>query len=87
MHFRHKRLVHALHILTRVGELLLSRSDNNRVAKSLEKILEDVWVAVPGPSPMELAVDLLGSLSQVTEQFKKLFSTESDRRVIIAVVK
>ena len=84
--FHHEGPVYALRILTELGELLLPRRNGYEADKSLEKVLEDEWAAVPGRPPTELTVDLLGPLAQVTEQFKKLFFTENDRRVIIAVV-
>jgi len=78
---------HALRILTKVGELLLPRRDDYSVDKPLEKVLEEEWAAVPGRLPMELTVDMLEPLAEVTGQFKQLlFFTESDRRAVLAVV-
>ena len=79
--------VHVLHILTQVGELLLPGRDGHKTDKSLEKVLEDEWAAVPGRPPMELTFDLLQPLAEVTEQFKKQsFFTESARGAVLAVV-
>ena len=84
---RHEGPEHALRILATVGELRLPGSDDYNVDKSLEKVLEDEWAAVPGRLPMDLTVDLLEPLAEVTGQFKKLFFfTESDRRAVLAAV-
>ena len=82
----HEGPVHALRILTRVGELLLPGRDGYNVDKPLEKVLEEEWAAVPGRLPMELAVDLLEPLAEVTKQFKELFFTESERMAVLVVV-
>jgi len=75
---------HALHILTNVGEL---RRGDFDVEKSLEKVLEEEWAAVPGRPLAELTVDLLGPLAEVTKQFKELpFFSESDRRAVLGRV-
>ena len=76
----------ALHILTRVGELLLPRQDNYNADKLLEKVLEEEWAAVPGRLPTELTVDMLKPLAEVTEKFTELHFTENDRRAVLAVV-
>jgi hypothetical protein len=82
----HEGPAHALHILTNVGELLPRCGDYN-TDKSLEKVLEDEWAAVPGRLPTGLTVDLLQALAEVTEQFKELFFfTESSRRSVLAAV-
>ena len=76
--------VHALRILTNVGELRRSDFD---VGKSLEKVLEDEWAAVPGRSPMELTADLLEPLAEVTKQFRELsFFTEGGRKGVLGRV-
>jgi len=77
---------HALHILTKVGKLLLPRHDDYNVEKSLEKVLEEEWKAVPGRPPMELTVDMLKPLAEVTEGFTELYFTENDRKAVLAVV-
>jgi len=79
--------VHALHILTNVGELLLPGRGDSGVDKSLEKVLEDEWAAVPGRPPMELTADLLEPLAEVTRQFRVLlFFTERGRRAVLGMV-
>ena len=79
--------VHALRILTNVGELLLPRSGDSDVDKSLEKALEEEWAAVPGRLLTELTVDLLGPLAEVTKQFKELsFFSECDQRAVLGRV-
>ena len=76
--------VHALHILTNVGEL---RRDGSDTDKSLEKVLEDEWAAVPGRPPMELTADLLEPLAEVTKQFRELsFFTEGGRKAVLGRV-
>jgi hypothetical protein len=83
----HEGPAHALRILTNVGELLLPGRDDYNPDRSLEKVLEDQWAAVPGRLPKDLTVDLLEPLAEVTEQFKKLFFfTESSRGSVLAVV-
>ena len=82
----HEGPVYALRIITRVGELLLPGRDDYSVDKPLEKVLEEEWAAVPGRLPVELTVDVLEPLVEVTKQFKELFFTESERRAILAVV-
>ena len=75
---------HALQILTNVGEL---RRGDFDVDKSLEKVLEDEWAAVPGRPPMELTADLLEPLAEVTKQFRALsFFTEGGRKGVLGVV-
>ena len=77
-------LVHALHILTNVGEL---RRDGSDTDKSLEKVLEEEWVAVPGRPPMELTADLLEPLAEVTKKFGELsFFTEGSRKAVLGRV-
>ena len=79
--------VHAFHILTNVGELLLPGRGDYNGDKSLEKVLEDEWAAVPGRLPMELTADLLNPLAEVTKQFRELlFFTENGRGAVLAVV-
>jgi hypothetical protein len=80
--------VHALHILTNVGELLLPERDDHDINKPLEKVLEDEWAAVPGRNPEDLTADRLGPLAEVTEQFKKLsrFAKEEDRGAVLDAV-
>ena len=76
--------MHALRILTEVGEL---RRRDFDVDKSLEKVLEDEWAAVPGRPPMELTADLLEPLAEVTKQFKELsFFTEGGRKGVLGRV-
>jgi hypothetical protein len=82
----HEGPAHALRILTNVGELRLPGRGDDNVEKPLEKVLEDEWAAVPGRLPMDLTLDLLEPLAKVTEEFKKLSFTESDRRAVLAVV-
>ena len=82
----HEGPVYALRILTRVGELLLPGRDGYNTDKSLEKVLEDEWAAVPGRLPMDLTPDMLEPLAEVTRQFTKLSFTESGRRAVLAVV-
>jgi hypothetical protein len=77
---------HALRILTNVGGLLLPGRGDYNIDKPLEKVLEDEWTAVPGRLPKDLTVDLLEPLAEVTEQFRKLFFTETDRSAVLAVV-
>jgi len=77
----------ALRILTNVGELLLPKGDNFKLDKSLEKVVEDEWAAVPGRHPKDLTADRLEPLAEVTMQFKTLsFFTESSRKAVLAVV-
>jgi len=79
--------VHALHILTNVGELLLPGHSNFGVDKSLEEILEDEWAAVPGRPSTELTTGLLEPLAEVTRQFKDLlFFTESGQKAVLGMV-
>ena len=79
--------MHALHILTNVGELLLPGRGDFDVDKSLEKVLEDEWAAVPGRPPMELTADLLEPLAEVTKQFRELsFFTEGSRKGVLGMV-
>jgi len=76
--------VHALRILTNVGEL---RRRDFDVDKSLEKVLEDEWAAVPGRPPKELTADLLEPLAEVTKQFRELlFFTEGGRKGVLGMV-
>ena len=83
----HEGPLHALCILTTVGELLLPGRDGYNVDKSLEKVVEEEWAAVPGRLPMDLTADRLEPLAEVTGRFKKLsFFTESDRRAVLAEV-
>ena len=87
LHLHREGPVHALRILTNVGELLLPRSGDSNVDKSLEKALEEEWAAVPGRPLTELTVGLLGPLAEVTKRFKELsFFSESDRRVVLGSV-
>jgi len=75
---------HALQILTNVGEL---RRDDSDVDKSLEKVLEDEWAAVPGRLPMDLTADLLEPLAEVTRKFWELsLFTEGGRRAVLGRV-
>jgi len=75
---------HALQILTNVGEL---RRGDFDVEKSLEKVLEDEWAAVPGRPPTELTPDLLEPLAEVTKQFRALlFFTEGGRKGVLGRV-
>ena len=75
---------HALQILTNVGEL---RHGDFDVDKSLEKVLEDEWAAVPGRPPMELTADLLEPLAEVTKQFRELtLFTEGGRKGVLGRV-
>ena len=76
--------IHALQILTNVGEL---RRGDLDVDKSLEKVLEDEWAAVPGRPPMELTADILEPLAEVTKQFRALsFFTEGGRKGVLGWV-
>ena len=76
--------MHALRILINVGEL---RRGDLDVDKSLEKVLEDEWAAVPGRPPMELTADLLEPLAEVTKQFRELsFFTEGSRKAVLGRV-
>ena len=81
----HEGPVHALHILANVGELLPG-SDGYNADKPLEKVVEDEWAGVPARLVMDLTVDRLEPLAEVTKQFKELSFTESDRRAVLAVV-
>ena len=75
---------HALRIFTNVGEL---RRGDFDVDKSLEKVLEDEWAAVPGRPPMDLTADLLEPLAEVTKQFRELyFFTEGGRKGVLGMV-
>lgn len=77
----------ALRILTNVGELLLPKSDGYKLDKSLEKVVEDEWAAVPGRNTADLTPERLEPLAKVTEQFKKLsFFSESERKAVLAAV-
>ena len=82
----HEGPVYALRILTRVGELLLPGGDGYNADKSLEKVLEEEWAAVPGRLPAGLTFGMLEPLAEVTKQFTKLFFTESHRKAILAEV-
>jgi hypothetical protein len=83
----HEGPVHALRILTNVGGLLLPGRGDYDIDKPLEKVLEDEWTTVPGRLPKDLTVDLLEPLAEVTEQFKKLFSSaEADRVAVLDAV-
>ena len=55
----HEGLLHALRILTTVGELLLPGQDGYNVDKSLEKVVEEEWAAVLGRLTMDLTADRL----------------------------
>ena len=85
--FRREGTSHTLRILANVGELLLPGRDGYNVEKSLEKVVEDEWAAVPGRLPMELTADLLEPLAEVTKQVKELLSfSENERRAVLAAV-
>lgn len=75
--------VHALHILSNVDELLLPVRDGYDADKPLQKVIEDEWAAVPGRLAMDLTVDRLNPLAEVTEQFKELLFTESERSEVL----
>ena len=76
--------MHALRILINVGEL---RRGDLDVDKSLEKVLEDEWAAVPGRPPIDLTTDLLEPLAEVTKQFRELsFFTEGGRKGVLGRV-
>ena len=78
---------HALLTLRKVGELRLLEHDDYNVNKSLEKVVEEEWAAVPGRHTTDLTADRLGPLAEVTEKFKRLsFFSEIDRRAVLAVV-
>jgi len=84
LHLHREGPMHALQILTNVGEL---RRGDFDVDKSLEKVLEDEWAAVPGRPPMELAADLLEPLAEVTKQFRELsFFTEGGQKGVLGMV-
>ena len=79
--------VHALRILTNVGELLLPGRGDSGVDKSLEGVLEDEWATVPGRHPTELTANLLEPLAEVTRRFRELlFFTERGRRAVLGMV-
>jgi len=83
---RNEGPTHALRILATVGELLLPELDGYNGDKSLEKVVEEEWAAVPGRRPMDLTADRLGPLAEVTKQVKELLFIESERRAVLAVV-
>ena len=78
---------HALRTLRSVGELLPGGDRSNK-KKSLEKVVEEEWEAVPGRSDLNnLTADRLGPLAEVTEQFKRLsVFSESGREAVLAAV-
>ena len=83
----HEGPLHALRILTTVGELLLPGQDGYNVDKSLEKVVEEEWAAVLGRLTMDLTADRLEPLAEVTGRFEKLsFFTESDQGAVLAEV-
>ena len=87
--FHHEERDRVLHILTTVGELLppeYNGSNHPPLDKPLEKVLEDEWTGVPGRLLVDLTVDRLGPLAEVTKQFKDLFFTESNRKAVLAAV-
>ena len=84
---RHEGPDRALRILTTIGELLIPGSDGSKnLDKSLEKFVEDEWAGVPGRLVMDLTADRLRPLAEITEQFKELLFTESDRKAVLGVV-
>ena len=86
--FRHEGPEQAVRILTRIGEIPLPDIDGPIPAldKFLVKVVEDEWARVPGRQPMNLSIDLLEPLAEVTAQLKELLFTESDRRTVLTVV-
>lgn len=87
--FRHEGPVHALRILTNVGELWLpgrSGSGSPSPDESLEKRVEEEWAAVPTRPVPDLSIDRLKSLVEVTEQFMELSFNENDRKDVLAMV-
>ena len=85
---RHEGPDHVLRILITVGELIVPGSEGSRPPpdKPLEKLIKDEWAAVPGRLVQDLTADRLKPLAEVTQQFKELAFTESDRRAILGVV-
>ena len=82
--FHREGPMHALQILTNVGEL---RRGDFDVDKSLEKVLEDEWAAVPGRPLMDLTADLLEPLAEVTGKFRELsIFTEGGRKAVLGRV-
>ena len=79
---------HVLRILITVGELTTPGIEGCRppLDKPLEKFIEDEWAGVPGRSVQDLTADRLKPLVEVTQQFKELSFTESDRRAVLGVV-
>ena len=76
---------HVLHILTAVGELVVTGS-NPPSDRPLEKLIEDEWARVSGRLVTDLTGDKLKSLAEVTKQLKELSFTESDRTAVLGVV-
>ena len=83
---RHEGPHHVLRILTNVVDLPLLGRDGYNADKSLQKIVEDEWAAVPGRVVQDLTADRLIPLAEVTEQFKELLFTESERREVLDLV-
>jgi len=85
--FRHEGLDHVLRILTAIGELLIPGCNGPKALdKSLEKFVEDEWAGVPGRLVMDLTADRLKPLAEITEQFKELLFTESERKAVLGAV-
>ena len=86
--FRHEGPAQVIRILTRVGEVPPRDYDgsNPPLDKFLEQVVEDEWAGVPGRLVMNLTVDQLEPLVEVTTQLKDLLFTEIDRKVVLAVV-
>ena len=86
---RHEGLDCVLRILATVGELLnpeCGDGSKHPIDKSLDKLMEDEWLRVPGRPVQDLTADCLKPLAEVTEQFKELVFTESERRAVLGAV-
>ena len=81
---RHEGPEYTLRILIVVGELLLPAKPP--LDKSLEKLIEDEWAGVPGRLVQDITADRLKPLAEVTEKFRELLFSESERRAVLAVV-
>ena len=86
---RHEGPSQVLAILSRVGGLpLLPYNGTNPPPfdRFLEKLVKDEWAGVPGRPVIDLTVDRLGPLAEVTKRFKELLFGENERRAVLAVV-
>ena len=85
--FRREGPAQVIRILTHVGELPHRDYDgSNPLDKFSEQLVEDEWAGVPGRPLMDLTVDRLEPLVEVTTQMKDLLFTEIDRKVVLSVV-